>query len=688
MKAREVLQLYAAGERDFRRVNLRGQSFKGKDLSGADFSEADIRSANFTNACLKGTKFVGTKAGLSRRWVVFLVVVSWLLAAISGIFLWFLVAWITFLFSESSNLENIVAGWIALITTGLFYVISFRKGLGWGAFAVAGAVAFAMAFAGAFAVVFAVTVAIAYAVAGAVAIVFAITVAIAYAVAGAFSAAFSVAVAFSVAFFEPVAVAFGRAITLVLTILNAYLGWRALRGNPNDAWLRALAIAFAAIGGTSFRGADLTDADFTKATLKSTDLRKANLTRTCWKQTEKLDRIRPGKTYLHNPEIQQLVKTGQGQDKDFNRLNLQGINLQGANLIGTSFIEGNLNEANLRDANLTDTKLVHAQLDRADLTGATLTGAYLEEWNITSETKLNGIRCDYVFMRLPPDKRPAFMALPPEESCNPNPRRKPDDWDKNFEQGEFAEFIEPMRLTLDLYHNQVVDPRLVALAFGQLKDNNPEAEIEAVSIEKKGTNRDKLLVRAETLPQADHSTLNSEYFSNLDYLESLSPEALRALLIDKDRMVRRFTEILEVKHKNPDVTIQNIQIQGDNKMTGDRTIHVGRDYRETNVSDQGTYVEGNYYNNPEQQKTLAQAAQEIQELLEQLDKTYPTGTAAGQMQAAQEAMRQIEGDMALGDRLLSALRAGGTEALKQTLNHPAATFVLALLDDWQKTKDS
>ena len=58
------------------------------------------------------------------------------------------------------------------------------------------------------------------------------------------------------------------------------------------------------------------------------------------------------------------------------------------------------------------------------------------------------------------------------------------------------------------------------------------------------------------------------------------------------------------------------------------------------------------------------------------------------MQAAQEAMRRIEGDRSIGDRLLSALRVGGTEALKQTLNHLAATFILALLEDWQKTKNS
>ena len=34
MKASEVLRRYAAGERDFHCVNLRGQSFKGKNLLG------------------------------------------------------------------------------------------------------------------------------------------------------------------------------------------------------------------------------------------------------------------------------------------------------------------------------------------------------------------------------------------------------------------------------------------------------------------------------------------------------------------------------------------------------------------------------------------------------------------------------------------------------------------------------
>lgn len=84
MNAREVLRRYANGERDFRRANLRGQSFKGQDLSGANFSEADIRGANFTNTILQGANFTGAVAGLTPCWVACLVAFSELTALITG----------------------------------------------------------------------------------------------------------------------------------------------------------------------------------------------------------------------------------------------------------------------------------------------------------------------------------------------------------------------------------------------------------------------------------------------------------------------------------------------------------------------------------------------------------------------------------------------------------------------------
>ena len=111
MKAAELLQLYEAGRRDFRGENLRGQSLKGKDLSGADFTGADLRSANFTNTKLTKANFTQAKAGLQRRWVTGLLILSFLLSGISGFFSGFASFWVALVFNSGSRgVANQVAG--------------------------------------------------------------------------------------------------------------------------------------------------------------------------------------------------------------------------------------------------------------------------------------------------------------------------------------------------------------------------------------------------------------------------------------------------------------------------------------------------------------------------------------------------------------------------------------------------
>jgi len=89
--------------------------------------------------------------------------------------------------------------------------------------------------------------------------------------------------------------------------------------------------------------------------------------------------------------------------------------------------------------------------------------------------------------------------------------------------------------------------------------------------------------------------------------------------------------------------------------------------------------------NEAEQRNLAEAAAEIQQLLEQLDKSYSSDTMSGRMQIATEAVSQIENNPAFKARVLSALKAGGVAAFEQFLNHPAASFVIGALEDWQKT---
>jgi hypothetical protein len=131
----------------------------------------------------------------------------------------------------------------------------------------------------------------------------------------------------------------------------------------------------------------------------------------------------------------------------------------------------------------------------------------------------------------------------------------------------------------------------------------------------------------------------------------------------------------------------NMPNQRDKKMTGGRNIKMGSgDYREISVNDQGSYVEGDYYNNSADKQNLAEAANEIQQLLEQLSKTNSTNTMTGKMKIAGEAIEQIESDPALMNRVLGALKAGGVSAFEQLLNHPAASFVIGALEEWQNSK--
>jgi uncharacterized protein YjbI with pentapeptide repeats len=566
MKASEVLKKYAAGERNFQRLNLRGQSFKGKNLARADFSEADIRSTNFTGANLKDANFTGAKCGLQRRWVILLIIFSWLLIGMSALFFLLAVGYLVSLFFDSSGLEAQMTGWIIPMILVSFLILMIFQGIRAGAGTIAG-------------VVTGTTVG-AFTVAGVVAIF----------VVGAYATAFIIILGAKTFVVE----GFVRIVVIILTgviILAgvgtiavagtvAYFSWCSLRGDKKakDVLLRPYILAFIAIRGTSFRGANLSNANFTGARLKSTDFRKANLTRVCWYGAKMLDRVRPGDTYLKSTQVRQWL-FGKGIDNNFDGQKLQGINFQGADLTDASFIDANLSEANLQDANLSRAKLIRSQLDRTDFTGVTLTGAFIEDWGITTNTKLDDVMCEYVFMRSPTAE-------------NPNPHRKPDNWEEVFEGNDFADFIKPIFDTLDLYHNQGVDPRAIAISWKQLAENHPDAELQLASMEVKG--KDNLLLRLKTAPKADKSRLNAEYFETYNQIKALTAAESQKLIAEKDNRIQALESMVNTALKRPGFYAQNYNHQGDNEMAGEhRNIEI--DQGNYNEKIEGNYTEGNSY---------------------------------------------------------------------------------------------
>ncbi|MGD1704434.1 pentapeptide repeat-containing protein [Dapis sp. BLCC M229] len=736
-RQREILQLYQQGERNFQRENLRGLSFKREDLSDADFSFADLRGTNFRGANLTGAKFCGAKAGLQRRWAVLLVgvslLVSALLGAASGLASLMASGMLQPAFIQKPH--PIALGVIVFVALAAFFIFSILQGYITAIITIGLSLATAVAIGGIFyGTVGGVgtgtaAVAIFIVVVVALAVIITLTIFVARVMSGAFVAVVGVTVAAMVAAgtlavaekvegamldalsavesWESRAIAGGIAVAAVL--LGSYIGWQANSGDEKHSLVRKIAVAFAATGGTSFRGANLTDANFTAARLKSTDFRGTNITRTCWRDTVKLDRIRPGETYLKDAKVRELVRTGQGENLDFHRLNLQGTNLKGTNLTNASFIEANLNSANLQDANLSCTKLVGTFLDQADFTGSTLTGAFIEDWGITTKTILKSIKCDYVYMRLPQNRgRPDFLKLPTEESLDERLRRKPADEDKIFEEGEFVDFIKPFVNTLDLYHNQGVDPRIAGYSFEKLQKDHPEAEIKIRSVEFRGENNDKLLIRADTTPEANHSVLDQEYFETYNELKALSAEQLRAILAHREKDIEWYKGVLSAAVNRPGVNIGEYSNQGGTNMSGSsgdeinaQEIHgaVGNRGKIDGLAGSGREIYGlagkgeikdsakiarTIYESQEQ--NLAQAAKDIQELLEQLDKTYPSDTMPGKVKIAEEVITQIDNNQTKAERILSAIKSGGVAAFQQFLNHPASSFVIAALEDWQKSK--
>lgn len=328
--------------------------------------------------------------------------------------------------------------------------------------------------------------------------------------------------------------------------------------------MRDVAVTLAAVGGTSFRQADLTEADFSGATLKHTDFRGANPIRTRWHYAKGLEFARLGNTYLANPKIRQLVVTLNGQTQNFDGLNLEGVNLQGAKLQDASFIGANLNHANLRNADLSRAILKQAQLDGADLTGAILAGACIEDWGITGTTKLESVQCDYVFMRL-------------ETKDNPDRLRKPDNWRETFADGEFSDFIKPYVDTLDLYHSQDIDPRAISIALKNLSANHPDEKLMLVAMERRGSNG--LNLRFTTVPGANKSELSHEYFTDYARIKKELPITVQLRLAEQDAEIRTLKgtieQFIEAGTHQSKIQAETIQvIQGELVVTENKGIKI------------------------------------------------------------------------------------------------------------------
>lgn len=88
--------------------------------------------------------------------------------------------------------------------------------------------------------------------------------------------------------------------------------------------------------------------------------------------------------------------------------------------------------------------------------------------------------------------------------------------------------------------------------------------------------------------------------------------------------------------------------------------------------------------NEPQKPNLNEVVLEIEQLLEQLEKSYQTDTTSQKMKMVVEAIELIERNPSLYQKILSACKGGTVQALAQSFNHPVGIFIIKTFEYWQK----
>jgi len=515
--------------KNFADQNLRGRSFKGKDLSGSDFSGADLRGADFTDAILRGVNFSKAETGAQRRWILVQSILSFLMCAASGLMAGLNGIWIASLANGSQYLLIALLSIFFLIVTLATFT---QQGFTEKAFSTLLTVSMVV-------ICLTILLSITLASIGRADLVMAtnqsvngltnvllaavstllatitVSVIIGTVMVGTFAAAVALDSVKSLATTTAIGICIGLGVPIyialrgnadnakveiiicavsvsIITLLSSiYVAWRTSKSDPKFELFIKLASVFAAIGGTSFRGADLTNADFTEALLKGSKFHNSrrkitNLTRTLWSQSQKLDRARVGQSILSNPEVRELLVTGKlNPSKSYEGLNLRGANLDGVYLEKVNFKHAILSEASVRKANLEWVNLTEAQAIGTDFTGAQMTGICLEGWSYDHTTKLDDVDCRFVF-----------------ELEHPNAKgsreRRPHDPEKEFAEGDFTKLYSETLNVVKLLIRNGINAEAFNNGWQKAIKDNPKISFENIQeIKKRGQDVEVIVIVPE-----------------------------------------------------------------------------------------------------------------------------------------------------------------------------------------------
>lgn len=254
--------------------------------------------------------------------------------------------------------------------------------------------------------------------------------------------------------------------------------------NLNRAFMR-----WADLSRSTLRGAYLWGADLSGTTLEQVDLSRAKLRGATMRWADlsgaKLTQANLRGATLSGATLCRTILTR----ADFSWAELRWADLRGANLYETD-----LRWADLRGADLRHTALDFAIAIASDFTGAALTGACIQDWKISTDTKLDDLECSYVYLKSAQQERHPLQG--------------------DFVTDEFRNLVQKSLATIDLLFVNGIDWLAFMAAFQTLSTEFGQEDIHIQAIEHKYGSA--FTVRLEVPLESNHEQIEAhikQYYS-------------------------------------------------------------------------------------------------------------------------------------------------------------------------------
>ena len=322
--------------------------------------------------------------------------------------------------------------------------------------------------------------------------------------------------------------------TIVLSAVTiGYIARRVIQEDLQFATPKRIVLWLLTWGGTCFKAADMSGADFSAAWLAGVSFTgAANLDRVNWRNAQGLQAAGLTGTILEQPAVRDLLLTGRAEAGHFQRLRLEGAYLRDAALAKANFTGADLRRADLGRADLSGANLAQVNLRGANLSGVTLTGACLADWLADETTLLAEAKADYVFTGL--DKAGQYVERQPPTG--------------NFREGEFIALFGSVANTFDFIVKNRIELVSLLHTSAQLCEETPGLGLEVQSIEKIGA---IMVVSFSVLAGVGREQFYTKFKEQYETRCELDKVEIGNALGDNDKAISNLQEILQIEARSP-----------------------------------------------------------------------------------------------------------------------------------------